>query len=67
MTYITITVISNKLIIQRRAHIKQEIVIRLTHEPMMNILPFTCCKSTEHAAHLPAWWRKYTPLPHPSA
>lgn len=55
MTYITITVISNKLIIQRRAHIKQEIVIRLTHEPMMNILPFTCCKSTEHAAHLPAW------------
>ena len=37
------------------AHIKQEIVIRLTHEPMMNILPFTCRKSTEHAAHLPAW------------
>ncbi len=47
--------ISNKLVIQRRAHIKQEIVIRLTHEPMMNILPSTCCKSTEHAAHLPAW------------
>lgn len=58
---------SNKLVIQRRAHIKQEIVIRLTHEPMMNILPTTCYKSTEHAAHLPAWWRKYKPLPHPSA
>ena len=45
--------ISNKLIIHRRAHINQQIVIRLTHERMMNILPSTCCKSTEHAAHLP--------------
>lgn len=49
------TAMSNKLVIDRCVHIKQEIVIRLTHEPMMNILPSTCCKSTEHAAHLPAW------------
>ncbi len=67
MTYISMTAISNKLVIQRREHIKQEIVIRLTHEPMMNILPTTYYKSTEHAAHLPAWWRKHKPLPHPSA
>lgn len=61
------TAMSSKLVIHQHAHIEQQTVDRLTHEPMMNILPSTCCKSTEHAAHLPAWWRKYKPLPHPSA
>lgn len=58
---------SNKLVIDRCAHIKQQIVIHLTHERLMTTSPIICCKSTEHAAHLPAWLRKHKPLPHPSA
>lgn len=55
MIYIAMIAISNKLFIHQLVHIEQQTVDRLTHEPMMNILPSTCCKSTEHAAHLPAW------------
>ena len=67
MTYITITVISNKFIIHQHSHVEQEVIDLHTHERMISMSPITCRKSTEHAAHLPAWWRKYTPLPHPSA
>lgn len=49
------TAMSNKLVIHQHTHIKQQIVIRLTHERMITMLPITCRKSTEHAAHLPAW------------
>lgn len=55
MTYITIIVISNKLVIHQHAHIEQQTVDRLTHERMMTTSPIICRKSTEHAAHLPAW------------
>ena len=55
MTYITIIVISNKFIIHQHSHVEQQIVDHLTHQRMMSMLPITCRKSTEHAAHLPAW------------
>lgn len=55
MTYITIIVISNKLIIHQHSHVEQEVIDLHTHERMMTMLPITCRKSTEHAAHLPAW------------
>lgn len=60
------TAMSNKLVIHQHAHVEQQIVDRLTHQRMMTTSPIICRKSTEHAAHLPAWWRKYKPLPHPS-
>lgn len=55
MTYISMTAMSNKLVIHQHAHIEQQTVDRLTHQRMMSMLPITCRKSTEHAAHLPAW------------
>ncbi|GEM_PF-4654170 len=67
MIYIAMIAISNKLFIHQLVHIEQQIIDHLTHERMMTTSPIICRKSTEHAAHLPAWWRKYTPLPHPSA
>lgn len=45
----------NKLVIHQHAHVEQQIVDHLTHQRMMSMLPITCRKSTEHAAHLPAW------------
>ncbi len=55
MIYISVTAMSNKLVIHQHAHVEQQIVDHLTHQRMMSMLPITCRKSTEHAAHLPAW------------
>lgn len=55
MIYIAVIVTSNKFIIHRHMHAEQQVVIHLTHQRMMTMLPITCRKSTEHAAHLPAW------------
>lgn len=53
--YIDLIAISNKFVIHPHAHAEQQVIIYLTHQRTMTILPVTCRKSTEHAAHLPAW------------
>ena len=67
MIYIAIIAMSNKLVIHEHAHVEQQIIDHLTHEQTMTTSPIICRKSTEHVAHLPTWWQKHKPLPHPSA
>lgn len=49
------TAMSSKLVIHQHAHIEQQIIDHLTHERLMTTPPIIYRKSTEHAAHLPAW------------
>ncbi len=55
MIYISMIAISNKLVIDQLVHIEQQIIDHLTHERLMTTPPIIYRKSTEHAAHLPAW------------
>ena len=55
MIYIVMIAMSNKLVIHELVHIEQQIIDHLTHERMMTTSLITCRKTTEHAAHLPAW------------
>lgn len=66
MIYITMIVMSYKLIVHQHTHIEQEVIDLHTHERMMTTSPIICRKSTEHAAHPPAWWQKHKLLLHPS-